>query len=412
MAVFSDLPPELVLHIVSFLTRETILDPDHCLMSYNDQPELVPDLPSLNSLSQTNIASYRTVDPTMYQLCASVEILRKLAFLFAVQNQLESTLDKFIAAEVTPDLGTELDFQPDGASLLHIAARLGFRPMVVKLLGMYGEEMVYRPTAGYPFQTALSYAAQHGHIEIVHLLAPVPTSSPVFSRSLYLGGALIKAVRAGNAEISEYLISVGADVNFQNICSALWYAASSNQLASVQLLLAAGADPNLCLPFPLFTAARFGYLDIVQALVDGGADINDRDISNCNVLVQVPSIELLLFFLEHGVDPNNADDEGNTVLHAVCGKQHNKYGTAFVQLLCEFGAIPDKTNIHGWTAADSALTNGTPEIVEILEPYVQTPALQAKISRWREKRKAELQRTAGKLSSIILGIQDWMYPQS
>jgi ankyrin repeat protein len=127
-------------------------------------------------------------------------------------------------------------------------------------------------------------------------------------------------------------------------------------------------------------------LDIVQALVEGGADINIQDISHRNVLLESTSIELLLFFLEHGADPNNADYEGKTVLHAAC-EQHNVYGTAFVQLLCEFGAVPDKTNDQGQTAVDLALTNGTPEVVKILEPYVQTPALQAKIARWWEKRE-------------------------
>jgi hypothetical protein len=157
------------------------------------------------------------VDRTLYKLCASVEALGKLAVLFAVENQLEGTLDKFLVAKVR--LG-EMDFEPFGRSLLHIAADLGFRTMVVKLLGMYGEEMVYR-RRHMSCQTALGCAAQHGHIEIVHLLTSVPTPSPIFSRSLYLGDALINAVQAGNAEISEYLISVGADVNFQNMGSAL-----------------------------------------------------------------------------------------------------------------------------------------------------------------------------------------------
>ncbi|KAJ7689643.1 ankyrin repeat-containing domain protein [Mycena olivaceomarginata] len=138
---------------------------------------------------------------------------------------------------------------------------------------------------------------------------------------------------------------------------------------------------------PLLTAARYGRLDIVQALVEGGADINIRDISHRNVLLESTSIELLLFFLEHGADPNNADYEGNTALHIACGKRHDEYGTAFVQLLCDFGAVPDKTNDRRRTAVDLALTNEMPEVVEILEPYVRTPALQAKIARWWGKRE-------------------------
>ncbi|KAJ7361119.1 ankyrin repeat-containing domain protein [Mycena albidolilacea] len=256
--------------------------------------------------------------------------------------------------------------------------------MVARLLGIYAEEMVYKPTMRNSRLTALGCAARHGHIEVVHLLAPTSTTSPESSHRDYLGSALVEGVQAGNIKISEYLISAGVDVNFRHTGSALWHATSRNQLASVQLLLASGADPDL--GRPLFTAARYGRLDIVQALVEGGADINFRDIAGRNVLPHTTSIELLLFFLEHGADPNDADYEGNTALHAAC-EQHNVYGTAFVQLLCEFGAVPDKTNDQRRTAVDLVLTNGTQEVVKILEPYVQTPALQAKIARWWESRE-------------------------
>jgi ankyrin repeat protein len=102
-----------------------------------------------------------------------------------------------------------------------------------------------------------------------------------------------------------------------------------------------------------------------------------------NVLLECTNIELLRFFLERGVDPNNEDRDGNTTLHTVCGKWHADYG----ELLCQFGAVPDKTNSILRTTVDFALTNGLPHIVEIVEPYVQTPALQARISRWWERRK-------------------------
>ena len=52
MAVLSDLPPELILHTVSLLTRETILDPHYCLPESTFpevKRELVPDLPSITA---------------------------------------------------------------------------------------------------------------------------------------------------------------------------------------------------------------------------------------------------------------------------------------------------------------------------------------------------------------------------
>jgi hypothetical protein len=102
MAVLAQLPPELILHTVSFLTRLKILDADNRLpenMHYSrtrhGKPKLlIPDLPSINALSQTNTTLHYTLNQTLYELCASVESLGKLALLFAVEHQLESTVDR------------------------------------------------------------------------------------------------------------------------------------------------------------------------------------------------------------------------------------------------------------------------------------------------------------------------------
>jgi ankyrin repeat protein len=202
----------------------------------------------------------------------------------------------------------------------------------------------------------------------------------------------MEAVNAKNVEISAYLISEGADVNFMGIFTPLYCAVAANTPALVQLLLASGAHPDghtkaSCPFIPLCIAAHLGYLDIAQVLVEGSADIHMRGPRPKNMLLECTNIELLRFFLERGVDPNNEDRDGNTTLHTVCGKWHAEYGTAFIELLCQFGAVPDKTNSILRTTVDFALTNGLPHIVEIVEPYVQTPALQARISRWWERRK-------------------------
>ncbi|KAF8204370.1 hypothetical protein K438DRAFT_558275 [Mycena galopus ATCC 62051] len=105
MATLTELPPELILHIASFLTREIILDPKNRLHRRNTRhghvrkPKLLPDLPSINGLSQTNIAFHWTLDQTLYSLCASVEHLGVLALLFAVEHGMEHAFDKLVAVE-------------------------------------------------------------------------------------------------------------------------------------------------------------------------------------------------------------------------------------------------------------------------------------------------------------------------
>ncbi|KAJ6520416.1 hypothetical protein C8R45DRAFT_1086280 [Mycena sanguinolenta] len=88
MAKLADLSPELILHIVPFLTRETVIDVECRLQEYYKTPEreLVPDLPSVNALSQTNTFFHQTLNQALYYVCASVLALGNLALLFAVET--------------------------------------------------------------------------------------------------------------------------------------------------------------------------------------------------------------------------------------------------------------------------------------------------------------------------------------
>ncbi|KAJ7361113.1 ankyrin repeat-containing domain protein [Mycena albidolilacea] len=303
----TDCSPELVLHIVSFL--EIILDSEYSECDYHlgrvslEELVTVPDLASINALSQTSTSFYHTIDETLHRLCASVDELGSLALLFAVEHQLEGTLDKLVAA------GMSLDVVAAHHSIqctpLHIAAHTG------------GLEMVT------PRQRWIIYAVHKGHLEIVKLLVPIPVPSFVVrdglvSNGRYLGDGLVQSTAAGDLEISQYLIMAGADVNhdrggYNMRDTSIPIAAGSANLGLVQFLLASGADPNLPTHFgstPLFNAAN---VDIVRTLLSAGANIHAQNTGSQNVLPTfMIEIEMLQFFLERGVDPNHIDDNGET----------------------------------------------------------------------------------------------------
>jgi len=277
---------------------------------------------------------------------------------------------------------------------------MGLRAMVIKLLGMYGEEMTARVHARHRINnyTALDYAVREEHMEIVRLLAPIrmpgssipPSSVPDSFETpdkQYLGTALVESVQARNLEIIEYLISEGADVNFSR-GSPLHYAAGTYNLELVQLLLASGADPNLCDVTgrtPIFNAAglRNDNVDIVQALLAAGANIHAKNDYSRNVLVDCANVALLRFFLERGVDPNNQDIRGETALHHACQRYDAEFAKTSVELLLRFGAGPVETNRMGHTAVDFAMQYPElPDVVKILEPFVQDPNLRARIAKW------------------------------
>jgi len=283
---------------------------------------------------------------------------------------------------------------------------MGLQAMVVKLLGMYGEEKMTRVHArqGGDDRTALDYAAYRGHMDIVKLLVPIPFPTPTGrgllaaqeTRTQYLSLALIDAIVAQKSEISQYLISEGADVNFGPTgTNLLVRAVGTENVGLVELVLASCADQNLSLPI-LFIAVCTPNMDIVRALVDGGADIHVQH-NRHNILWYCANIELLRFFLERGVDPNAEDDAGWTALHRACRKTFTEdaiavaeYVKGSVELLLQFGAGPvDKANDNRDTAVDLAMYAGHSETVKILEPLVQDPNMQTRIAAWWEARRGE-----------------------
>jgi uncharacterized protein len=83
-------------------------------------------------------------------------------------------------------------------------------------------------------------------------------------------------------EIAELLVRAGANVKAANRygVTPLSLASTNGNTAMIELLLKAGADPNAALPggeTPLMTAARTGRLAAVKALLAGGATVDSKD---------------------------------------------------------------------------------------------------------------------------------------
>ncbi|KAJ7157212.1 ankyrin repeat-containing domain protein [Mycena filopes] len=207
--------------------------------------------------------------------------------------------------------------------------------------------------------------------------------------------ALAEAAKVGNVEISQYLISNGADSNYRDVtrvCSPLYFAAASNDLALVRLFLASGAQPNLHdgSYIPVFAAARAQSMDVVRALVAAGADVHVRNHALQSVLFQFTNIDILRFLLESGVDPNLEDRAEKTALFYACRHRDEQVAYTAVELLLQFGAVARDTSTHKErTAVDLAMALDRPEIVRILEPLVQNIALKSRILNWWKSRTGE-----------------------
>ena len=209
----------------------------------------------------------------------------------AALNGSSAMVRRLLEAGANPDAALIL-----GETVLMTAARSGNADVVRQLLAE-GADPNQSAARG---QTALMWAAAQGHSGVVETLlaydADVHALSDIWSELhktdlaqashsdyqiwIQQGGntPLMFAVRAGDLASAEMLVAAGADVNIESAygISATALAAHSNHANLVELLLASGADPNASEGgyTALHAAILRGNERAVRALLVHGADAN------------------------------------------------------------------------------------------------------------------------------------------
>lgn len=103
-------------------------------------------------------------------------------------------------------------------------------------------------------------------------------------------------------------------------------AARTGNLEAIQQHIKAASNLNEKEPVagasPLNTAAVFGKLDAVRALIQGGADVNARNNDEGTPLITAAFLcrtEIVQYLLAHGADKNAKNKAGATALDSVSG---------------------------------------------------------------------------------------------
>ena len=145
------------------------------------------------------------------------------------------------------------------------------------------------------------------------------------------------AVKNGNKEIVEYLINNGADINGKTFCPPLSWAAIYNQPDMALLLIKKGADVN----------AKDSYQNGATPLY---------------LAAENGHFQIVKILIENGAEINTQTNNGVTPLYQAA---KNGFGE-IVQLLIENGADINMKNKNDETALHAATQTGSKEIAELL----------------------------------------------
>lgn len=160
----------------------------------------------------------------------------------------------------------------------------------------------------YPRENYLLEASKNGHTEIVELL--LEKGADIHA---YDDRALVWATNGRHIETVRLLLEKGANVHANND-EALRIASGNDDAEIIRLLLDNGANINVFNGNELIWAIANNHVKFAKILIQNGLEINFRD-GPLKIAVQHKRKEMVQFLLDHGADVNI--DNGIALLVAI-----------------------------------------------------------------------------------------------
>ncbi|KAJ6538304.1 ankyrin repeat-containing domain protein [Mycena vulgaris] len=255
-------------------------------------------------------------------------------------------------------------------SPLHICCQDGYIEGVEALLAT---SVDINLPAEYPQATALTFASDSGHTDIVDLLLRNQADPNI--PSYFYGCALAAASQNGHIEVVRLLLKSGANANLPGGVrgSPLAAASAGGHIEILRLLLESGADINQPIPGWDSQGSALGAAcgawpekpEVVHFLLDNGADINlpgGEYGSPLGSACSEGNIGIVRLLLQRGADAKILGGMHGGALSTACGGGH----TGIVRLLLQNGADIDAAGGYAGSPLGCASYFGQTAVVRLL----------------------------------------------
>jgi ankyrin repeat protein len=224
------------------------------------------------------------------------------------------------------------------SATLRLGGTMSTRAWVLSLLLVFRVFGVERPSAESLFQ-----AIQKADTATVKNLLSHGVSPEV--RDAEGNPAVMAAALYADADCVRALLEAGANANAANSAGATALMWAIPDVAKVKLLLAHGADVNArstsLQRTPLLVAASYpGTVEILQSLLEKGADVHARDRNKVHALGRATltaDVAVVRFLVEHGCDPNEPGYQGGSL-----GRRFARHDLATIEYLMSNGVKVDR----------------------------------------------------------------------